>query len=60
MKLELTPQDGQILLQLLDGAGRHIGLSAFHDCHRLAVAIQTAAQAEQEAPLATDPPESNP
>lgn len=51
MKIDLTPQDGQILLQLLDAAGRHVGLQAFHDCHRFAMMIQTAAQ---EPPPSTD------
>ena len=50
MKLDLTQQDAQILLQLLDAAGKHIGLAAYHDCHRFAVMVQAAAQAEQAQP----------
>ena len=60
MKIDLTPQDGQILLQLLDAAGKHVGLQAFHDCHRFAMMIQTAAQAEQEPQPAADTQEPKP
>lgn len=50
MKLDITPQDSQILLQLLDAAGRHIGLQAFSDCHRFATMLQAAAQAVEPEP----------
>lgn len=59
MKLDLTPQDSQILLQLLDAAGRHIGLQSFHDCHRFAVMLQSAAQAVEPEPP-TEPQEPKP